>query len=152
MGKEQDVFERHEKKYMISGEQYNALRKQLEAKMKVDQYGKHTICNLYYDTDRYDLIRASIEKPVYKEKLRLRSYGPATKDSIVFLELKKKYQKIVYKRRVSMTLEEAKRYLNSGIHPKQECQILKEVDYFLSLYKVCLLYTSRRRRRISFRL
>jgi len=69
------VFERVEKKYLISDKKLNLLIKHIEPYMTIDKYGIHTICNIYYDTDIYDLIRNSIEKPSYKEKLRLRSYG-----------------------------------------------------------------------------
>ena len=112
--------------------------------MKMDNYGEHTICNLYFDTDDYELIYSSIEKPVYKEKLRLRSYGVPEKNSKVFLELKKKYQGIVYKRRVEMTFQEAINYLSQGIHPDCDSQILKEIDYFKNFYhpvpKVIIAY------------
>lgn len=43
-----------------------------------DAYGAYTICNIYYDTGDWRLIRKSLEKTVYKEKLRIRSYGVPT--------------------------------------------------------------------------
>ena len=88
----QAVFNRYEKKYILSQPIYTALRKRLSKYMTEDEYGKHTICNIYYDTPDNLLIRRSIEKPVYKEKLRLRSYGIPTLDTKVFLEMKKKYK------------------------------------------------------------
>ena len=130
----QTVFSRYEKKYLMPEEVYQALRERLAPHMEVDQYGLHTICNIYYDTPASDLIRRSIEKPVYKEKLRLRSYGIPTIDSTVFLEIKKKYQKIVNKRRVPMTLREAYCYVERGIRPEQDSQILREIDFFLRRY------------------
>lgn len=133
--KSNNTFERIEKKYLLSGKEYELLRNRLLPYMKMDQYGLHTICNIYFDTANYELARASIEKPVYKEKLRLRSYGIPTDNSKVFLEIKKKYKGIVYKRRVSMTLEEAVRYLRHGIRPAMDNQILREIDYFLHFYK-----------------
>lgn len=135
-GKSNDIFERFEKKYMLTRQTYNLLLEAIEPYMCMDSYGKHTIGNIYYDTNTYELIRQSIEKPTYKEKLRLRSYGIPTKEEKVYLELKKKYKGIVYKRRVALTLEEAEAYLNEGIRPKKESQILKEIDYFISFYKV----------------
>ena len=129
-----NVFERIEKKYMLTREKYNRLLEELEAYMSLDSYGKHTIGNIYYDTDTYELIRYSIEKPVYKEKLRLRSYGVPNAEDKVFLEIKKKYNGIVYKRRISLTLNEAEDYLNKGIRPNKESQILREIDYFISYY------------------
>ena len=70
-----DTLRRVEKKYLLSEDKYNRLLERLEPYMQLDEYGLHTICNIYYDTPDYDLIRTSIDKPVYKEKLRLRSYG-----------------------------------------------------------------------------
>lgn len=128
------VFERIEKKYMLTRDKYNLLLEALEPYMSADSYGQHTIGNIYYDTDTYELIRQSIEKPKYKEKLRLRSYGVPQEDSTVFLEIKKKYNGVVYKRRISLTLAEAEAYLNKGIRPNKESQILREIDYFISYY------------------
>lgn len=77
------IFKRVEKKYLLSEDKYNRLLERLEPYMQLDEYGLHTICNIYYDTPDYDLIRTSIDKPVYKEKLRLRSYGIPDLDSKV---------------------------------------------------------------------
>lgn len=133
--KSNNIFERVEKKYMLTGKQHSLLLEAIENYMSPDDYGQHTIGNVYYDTNTYDLIRYSIEKPPYKEKLRLRSYGIPNADSKVFLEIKKKYKGVVYKRRISLTLAEAEVYLNEGIRPSQESQILNEIDYFISYYK-----------------
>lgn len=130
----QTVFNRYEKKYLMPEDVYLALRKRLAPWMQVDQYGLHTICNIYYDTPDYDLIRRSIEKPVYKEKLRLRSYGIPRMDSTVFLEIKKKYNKVVNKRRIPLTLQQAYDYVEHGIRPAQDSQILREIDFFLERY------------------
>ncbi len=130
----QTVFNRYEKKYLIPEDIYTELRCRLKPYMEEDQYGLHTICNIYYDTPQYDLIRRSIEKPVYKEKLRLRSYGIPKLDSNVFLEIKKKYCKVVNKRRISLTLQEAYDYVEKGICPNADSQILREIDFFLKRY------------------
>lgn len=140
----QTVFNRVEKKYKLSEEKYRQFLERLLYYMEIDQFGKHTINNIYYDTQDDLLIRRSIEKPKYKEKLRLRSYGtPGLLDS-VFLEIKKKYNGIVNKRRIELPLQFAYDYLNYGIHPFDATQILNEMDYFLSLYeltpKLCLAY------------
>ncbi len=134
MAEIQDVFERYEKKYLMYEHQYHALTKLLQGRMILNEFGRNTICNIYFDTQDYRLIRASIEKPVYKEKLRLRSYGVPRKEDKVFIELKKKYKGIVYKRRVPMTLREAELYLLQGKKPQNNCQILKEVNWFLDFY------------------
>ena len=91
-------------KYAISAEQTAFLVEKLKGHMEVDQYGKTSIASLYYDTPTYQLIRTSVEKPEFKEKIRLRSYGLATEQSPVFLELKRKAYGIVYKRRVETTV------------------------------------------------
>lgn len=130
----QEVFKRYEKKYMLTREQYNRLISSMITKMSADSYGKHTICNIYFDTPDYQLIRTSLEKPVYKEKIRLRSYGVPTENDTVFLELKKKYDGVVYKRRVPMTLKEARAYLYYGIKPEKDSQILREIDYAFRFY------------------
>lgn len=132
----QEIFKRYEKKYRITTEQYQALVSYLVTKMKVDQYGKHTICNIYFDTPDYQLIRTSLDKPVYKEKIRLRSYGVPQDEDQVFLELKKKYDGVVYKRRAAMSLHDARKYLYYGIRPKKQGQILKEIDYSCRFYDV----------------
>ncbi len=129
------IFQRVEKKYLLTKFQYQQLNQALSPYMKLDDYGLHTICNIYYDTKHYDLIRTSIDKPVYKEKLRLRSYGIPNDDDKVYLEIKKKWNGVVYKRRIPMTLLEANRYLNNGIKPTCENQIRREIDYFISFYK-----------------
>ena len=129
------VFNRYEKKYLMPESVYLALCERLKEQMSVDQYGLTTICNLYYDTPDDLLIRRSIERPKYKEKLRLRSYGIPEKDSVVFLEIKKKHKKIVNKRRIELTLAEAYDYLSHGIRPEKDCQILREIDFLLFRYQ-----------------
>ena len=98
-----NVFKRYERKYIITPEQYEGLMPLIDEYMRGDEYGRSTICNIYFDTPSHMLIRNSIDKPVYKEKLRLRSYGVPDQDSNVFIEIKKKFKGIVYKRRINMT-------------------------------------------------
>lgn len=132
----QGVFKRYEKKYLLTPEQYKIVLKCIEEHMEQDMYGLHTICNIYYDTDHFDLIRASIEKPLYKEKFRVRSYGVPGKEDQVFLEIKKKYDGIVYKRRIAAPLQNAQNYLQTE---KEDAigrtQILDEIDYMLHKVK-----------------
>ncbi len=130
-----DVFERIETKYLLSEIQFNELMKKLEPIAKIDGYGETSILNIYYDTPDFNLIERSLEKPVYKEKLRLRTYGTPEDDSNAFIEIKKKYKGVVYKRRISMSYEDALSYLNNGARPPKESQISKEIDYFLQFYK-----------------
>lgn len=130
------VFKRYEKKYIIDGTMYAFLIPYMMKYMQKDTYSNYSICNVYLDTARFDLIKTSLEKPAYKEKLRLRGYGVPNRDSLVYLELKKKCKGIVYKRRVSMTLSEADQYLYRSKYPKErDCQILRELDYSLNKYR-----------------
>lgn len=131
----QSVFKRYELKYLLSHEQKEAVLRAMQGNMKLDKYGRTTIRNIYYDTDTYLLIRRSIEKPAYKEKLRIRSYSRAEPDSTVFVELKKKYQSVVYKRRISLPEEEAMQWVAGIRHCHQHTQIADEVDYFMDYYQ-----------------
>ncbi|MBR4780559.1 MAG: polyphosphate polymerase domain-containing protein [Lachnospiraceae bacterium] len=143
------IFERYEKKYLLNAEQEARFLKAVEGKMIMDQYGEHTICNIYFDDDNFELIRESLEKPLYKEKLRLRTYGvPENGDHQAFVEIKKKYKGVVYKRRIPLKLKEAESYLYDGVRPKKDSQILKEIDWFLQVHapvkpKVVLTYVRR---------
>ncbi len=130
------TFERSEKKYLLSTAQYTALRPVLDAHMTADKYEQYTVCNLYFDTEHNDLIRRSIEKPRYKEKLRLRSYGCVCDDDTVFLEIKKKFKGVVYKRRIVLPYKEVKAYLRNGTPPSKTGQIFREIDYFIHFYNV----------------
>ncbi len=132
------TFKRYEKKFLITKKQCEELLPVIEQHMNADKYcldgRSYRICNLYFDTDTNDVIRHSVSKPYHKEKLRLRSYDRAKPGDRVFLELKKKTGKIVTKRRVGMTVEEANDYIYRGIRPKKEKyldnQVLDEIDYF----------------------
>lgn len=130
----QEIFKRYEKKYILEEAQYLGLMSCLAAKMTPDNYGLHTISNIYFDTADYELVRNSIEKPEYKEKLRLRCYGKAGEDSPVYVELKKKLDGIVYKRRAELKLKDARKYLYYGIYPVRDSQILREIDYAVNRY------------------
>lgn len=129
-----DTFRRYELKYLLDTEQTDRVKRHIAAYMAVDQYGFTTIRNIYFDTASYRLIRHSIEKPVYKEKLRLRSYRQATPDSDVFVELKKKYKGIVYKRRLSMPEPQAICWLAGDKSRCPRCQIGEEIEYFRHYY------------------
>lgn len=128
------VFQRYELKYILSDIQTNKLKELMKSKMSQDAYGNSVICNIYFDTPSYLLIRNSIDKPVYKEKIRFRSYGVITDSDKAFLEIKKKYRSIVYKRRITITEKE----LIEKLSEKQEIaksQIGREIDYCFNLYK-----------------
>ena len=108
----QEIFKRYEKKYMLTQKQYDALMPALERQMDTDHYGEYTISNIYFDTPDFQLVRQSIEKP----------------------ELKKKFDGVVYKRRIPVPLCQARKYLYYGIRRIEESQILKEIDYVLNRY------------------
>ncbi len=129
-----DTFARTELKYRLTAAQDRFLRDALAPYVRPDKYGESTICNIYFDTPDFRLIRKSIEKPVYKEKLRLRSYGPAGPDDPTFLELKKKFKGIVYKRRLELSESEAMAYLTGTAPLPCDSQIAREIDYFMDYY------------------
>ena len=127
------TFKRYEKKYLLSAEQYDWLRQQLDEYIEPDEYFKSTVCSIYYDSENYGLIRRSIDAPVYKEKLRLRSYNVPGPDDTVFVELKKKYKGVVYKRRVGMTARQAVAYLGGQAPAPEENQMTRELDWFMKV-------------------
>lgn len=138
------TFERKEKKFLISSEQYNSLLPVLMEHMNYDSYctdGGYSVYNIYYDTDNNDIIRHSLSKPFFKEKLRMRSYTvPQSMDEFVFVELKKKINGIVSKRRATITLGEAYNFIDKGIRPEVseyiDEQVINEIEYFLSTNEV----------------
>ncbi len=140
-------MKRFELKYLLNPEQTAFLRERLKGHMEIDEFGKTSIASLYYDTPDYRLIRTSIEKPPFKEKIRLRSYGLASDDSPVFLELKRKADGIVYKRRVSSTIPLIKRFFDGLGDICAGGQINREIVYFRDYYKTlvpaCLIIYDR---------
>lgn len=133
------TFKRYEDKFLLSAEQFEALTGRLRGHMEYDAFcrdGTYSILNLYFDSPDHEVIRRSVSKPYYKEKLRLRSYGvPENGEHPVFLELKRKIGGIVSKRRAELTYGEAMRYLESGEKPPDlgytGRQVLNEIDYFI---------------------
>ena len=139
-----EVFNRVEHKYLLDAQTYEKVIKVMDEHMELDKYNSghkpYTITNIYYDTFDDYLIRKSLSKPEYKEKLRLRSYGVPTLDTKVFLEIKKKYAEIVNKRRTVLTLDEAYEFIRTGKPPilkeYMNEQVLNEIAYFLSFYEL----------------
>lgn len=130
----QNVFKRYEIKYLLDDEQRQALEKEMDGRLKIDGYGHTVIRNIYFDTDDYRLIRNSLDKPVYKEKLRIRSYKRVTGDEDVFVEIKKKYESVVYKRRIALPEKTAMRWMLEGKKPG-DSQIENEIEYFRRFYE-----------------
>lgn len=131
----QTVFKRYEFKYMISTEQKDKVLSAMSQYMQPDKYGRGIVRNIYFDTDNYLLIRRSIEKPAYKEKLRIRSYGKTDTDDKVFVELKKKYKSVAYKRRMVLPQNEAMAWVCGKNDCSKSSQIKNEIDYFINFYK-----------------
>lgn len=136
------VFRRIEKKFILTDEQYQGLLSRISSKITADKYAEYTISNIYYDTEQNELIRLSLEKPKYKEKLRARSYGIAGDNDKIFVEIKKKYDGIVYKRRIKIRQFEWLKMLetksasevNTEGFSFTDKQIMKEIEYFIRFY------------------
>ena len=131
----QSVFKRYELKYLLTQAQKKQILAAMKPYMKLDDYGRTTIRNLYYDTPNYRLVRQSLERPVYKEKLRIRSYCQADPFSPVYVELKKKYDGVVYKRRIALPEQEAMEWISGNFPCLREEQIVREIDYFKDFYQ-----------------
>ncbi len=139
-----ETFKRMEKKYVLNPNQFEMLFSKIRNHLKEDKYFESNISNLYFDTDDFSLINKSIEKPIYKEKIRLRSYYLPHEEDKVFFEIKKKYKGISNKRRICITLKEFNDYYYKGIVPNCNKQILNELNYIIKNYnlkpKVMLAY------------
>lgn len=129
-----ESFKRIEKKFWMTQSQYKELMDILESRIETDPHGESTIANIYFDTEYYDLIRRSIERPFFKEKIRLRSYGIPAQDSAVYVELKRKLDGIGYKRRAELTYSEAMKLMNGTREPAS--QIEREIAEFIRRYQV----------------
>ncbi|MGN0311590.1 MAG: polyphosphate polymerase domain-containing protein [Lachnospiraceae bacterium] len=130
----QAVFNRVEKKYLLTPEQYRLLRERIDAYLTEDRYSQYTIRNIYFDNDTDELIRTSIEKPDYKEKFRIRCYDRPDENSNVFLEIKKKCTGVVNKRRIILPYVQAKQFLKTGKAEGADPQITKEINYVITHY------------------
>ena len=139
-----EVFNRYEHKYMLNEETYRKVLDILDNHMCMDAHNKnrepYTISNIYYDTNDDYLVRNSISKPKYKEKLRLRSYGVPDENSKGFLEIKKKFDGLVNKRRTKISLCDAYDFISSGnlpeMKPYMNVQVMHELEYFLKIYNL----------------
>ncbi|MDR3344541.1 MAG: polyphosphate polymerase domain-containing protein [Oscillospiraceae bacterium] len=139
-----EIFNRYENKYLISEKTLVLLQRGMSGYMALDEYNKHRetypICNIYYDTEDSYLIRTSLSKPVYKEKLRLRSYGTPEPDSKAYVEIKKKFRGLVNKRRSAMKLTEAYDFLSGSeipeLQPYMNAQVLREAQYILARHRL----------------
>ncbi len=126
------TFHRFEKKYLLTPRAYGRLRQKLAPETAEDAYGRYTIASVYFDTDAFDIIRSSVQESVFKEKLRLRWYGDTAPVDSLFVELKRKYRGMVYKRRVPIDADGAARLLRADPLPHAQGQIYKEVEWFIA--------------------
>ena len=139
-----EVFNRYENKYLLDDLAYRRFYSDLLEYMELDDYNKqheyYSITNLYFDTEHDSLIRTSLSKPKYKEKLRLRAYGVPGEDAKVYLELKKKVFGLVNKRRTALKLNEAYEFVRTGclpeLQPYMNQQVVEEIKYFLGRYEL----------------
>ena len=133
----QSVFARVEKKFLITEEQHAAITAALRLRgFAVQSFGSPTVQSLYYDTPDCLLVRRSIDRPNYKEKLRLRCYGEPEGGSAAYVEIKKKYAGVVYKRRTGLPLNDALSALRLGQMPESAGQIGREVTWFVQRWGV----------------
>ncbi len=137
------VFKRYELKYLLSMEQYRFIKKVISEKSTPDEFGLTTIQSLYLDTENDRLVRQSMEKPLYKEKLRLRCYNLNLENQDIYVEMKRKYDGVVYKRRIACKEGQVRDVLSGRMN---DSQIGRELHYFLSFYseglrgKILILY------------
>lgn len=131
----QNVFKRKEEKYLLDKNKKELLLEKISKHIEKDEYHQSTICNIYFDNDNNDLIINSIEKPLYKDKVRLRSYNIPNINDYVYLEIKNKYKGIVGKRRIKIKLQDYYNYIENNDYDKNN-QIMKEIDYLFKYYKL----------------
>ena len=131
MKKTQLAFKRYEQKYLLESEAFERFRREIDRYIVPDEYFKSTVCSVYYDTKDYTLIRNSTDAPIYKAKLRLRSYNVPEEEDTVFVELKEKLLGLVYKRRVAMSVRQATDYVSGRCPAPTDDQMTREIDWFL---------------------
>lgn len=132
---QENIFKRVEEKYLLNKKQYNLLFKKINNYLEKDEYYQTTICNIYFDNKNNDLIINSLEKPIFKHKVRLRSYNTPKLNDYVYLETKFKYKNTVGKRRIKLKLKDFNKYINKNQFD-QNNQIMKEIDYLFKLYNL----------------
>ncbi len=141
------VFDRIEKKYLITKEQKQRILKVVKKHMEKDNFHKSEVFNIYLDTDNFDLIIQSIEQPIFKEKLRARSYKGYNK---VFFEIKTKLcgkeNNVGYKRRICVAKSDYQKIvegrakvadvIKKTAERPRDIQIAKEVDYLIEHFNL----------------
>ena len=128
----ENIFRRVEEKYFLNKEQYKKLFNEINKYIEKDEYYKSNILNIYFDNNNSELIIRSGDKPIYKDKIRLRSYNVPSMNDDVFLEIKNKFNGITSKRRIKMKLNDFYNYINNG--KMNNSQIMNEIDYLFKYY------------------
>ena len=131
MATTQYTFRRYEKKYLLTRNQFHEIREALATYMTDDEFGLHTINNIYFDTPDFQMIRHSLTHPKYKEKFRLRSYGKTEPDSPAYAEIKKKYKHIVYKRRICVPHDDLYRFFQGDMLENADVLTQQEIRWLL---------------------
>ena len=135
--KAKEVFERKEVKYILTPKEHQELMTALKDHLKKDKYFKGTNCSIYFDNDEHYIAVHNLEKPLYKEKLRIRSYNvPKSLDDTIFIEIKKKFKGLGNKRRIAVKLKDFYRYLETGELKTDNQQIKSELDYCFKFYNL----------------
>ncbi|CAM4222648.1 VTC domain [Lederbergia lenta] len=140
-----EIFSRREQKYLITREQYEQIVKEIALYMRPDKYGrdgKYTVTSLYFDNQDHQIYFETKNKLKYRQKLRLRVYDKTNREGIAFFEVKQKHKNVVNKRRMTMPLSEAYRYLEEGSeqglssYQTSNPQVLREIDHFIRFYQL----------------
>ncbi|MBP6492526.1 MAG: polyphosphate polymerase domain-containing protein [Clostridia bacterium] len=137
-----EVFNRYENKYFLSEAALNRVLAVIEERMVPDKFNKdrktYSISNIYFDTPDDHLIRTSLAKPLYKEKLRIRAYGVPGKNDLAFLEMKKKFNGLVNKRRTNIPLQDGYKLVANGgivtVSEEMNLQVVKEISSMIQRY------------------
>ena len=132
----QQIFRRTEIKYLLSEDEVKSLLWLIEPYLEKDRYFKSTNCSIYFDDENRYLAIHSLEKPLYKEKVRIRSYGVPKLSDTVFLEIKKKYKGIGSKRRIPIKLSDFYKFLKTGKLDSNSEIIKKELDSCFKRYNL----------------
>ncbi|MCL1787878.1 MAG: polyphosphate polymerase domain-containing protein [Defluviitaleaceae bacterium] len=127
----ESIFRRQEVKFVITDAQRGQIYDFVAGRIPPDVFGKYLVQSLYFDTDHWDVICTSIDKPLFKEKLRLRCYGVPNLHSTMYLELKKKYRGIVHKRRIAFPMAELEHKSVRDIAAADTTQVGRELNFYL---------------------
>ncbi len=142
-----EVFNRYELKFILDKSMAQEMIQALKGHVMLDQYGDgegfYRIINLYYDTEDHLFFHETVNRQEFRQKLRLRAYNKVSIDTPVFLEIKKKYDGVVYKRRTMLTLQDAYAFLAKGqeqqdysVYDASNVQILGEVAFLKRFYSL----------------